>query len=239
MILLGLWLGALGVADAIAGISGRPGRGVRNLVGAVAGLALALIIALALGYRIGPVIVLTSLISLTTLGWLWVRIGSTPGRAGLGLAGFAATTFAIISASPIWPAPSAEWPLRWLESSPFRPLAELRVDEAVLLVGISVWLFATANALVRLVLLSVGSDPREGETQLKGGRIVGPMERWLIFGFALAGSFPAAALAVTAKSLVRFPEISRFPSRVHEVTEYFLVGSMSSWLLALLPVLLF
>lgn len=239
MILLGLWLGALGVADAVAGLSGRPGHGPRPVLAVILAVILVAAAAFGLGYNVGPVFILSSVVAVTTGGWLWVRIGSTPVRAGLGLAGFAVTTSALLLVAPLWPASSVVSVVRWLRDSPFKLIERMTVDEAVLLLGIMVWLFATANALVRLVLLSVGSDPREGETQLKGGRIIGPMERWIIFSFAMANSLPAAALVVAAKSLVRFPEIGRDPSRVHEVTEYFLVGSMSSWLLALLPSLLF
>lgn len=63
----------------------------------------------------------------------------------------------------------------------------------------------------------------------------------------MAGEPTAAALIVSAKSLLRFPEISRTTSatdrtgvaEVDAVTEYFLLGSLVSWLLALAPVLLF
>jgi hypothetical protein len=64
------------------------------------------------------------------------------------------------------------------------------------------------------------------------------MERLLILGFAVAGQLTAAAIVVSAKSLLRFPEISRSDRRIDAVTEYFLVGSMSSWLIALAPTVL-
>jgi hypothetical protein len=100
---------------------------------------------------------------------------------------------------------------------------------------------------VRSILTLAGSNIGSAETTLLGGRIIGILERWLIFGFVLAGEATAAALVVSAKSLIRFPELSSArdsgtvgaagdqPRPVDVVTEYFLLGSLSSWLLALLP----
>lgn len=84
---------------------------------------------------------------------------------------------------------------------------------------------------------------------------IGPLERWLIFGLALAGQPTAAALVISAKSLIRFPELqskgghrravdisaesnARGPvQQIDELTEYFLIGSLLSWLIALLAAL--
>ena len=95
---------------------------------------------------------------------------------------------------------------RWLGRSSFDVLSRATPDRAVLVTGALVALLATANALVRLVLAAVGTEVDEPEQRLLGGRIIGPMERILIFGFAVAGQFTAAALVVSAKSLLRFPE---------------------------------
>jgi len=62
------------------------------------------------------------------------------------------------------------------------------------------------------------------------------MERTFIFALGLAGQLTAAAIIVAAKGLLRFPEIQAqrdASDSVDELTEYFLVGSMASWLLAL------
>jgi hypothetical protein len=65
----------------------------------------------------------------------------------------------------------------------------------------------------------------------------------------LAGEFGAAGLVIAAKGLLRFPEIQATargrtatdpagsypggPAGIDDVTEYFLVGSFVSWLIAL------
>ncbi|MFZ2427596.1 MAG: hypothetical protein WAW71_05580, partial [Propioniciclava sp.] len=74
------------------------------------------------------------------------------------------------------------------------------------------------------------------------GRLLGPMERLLVIGFGATGHVEAAAVVVAAKGLLRFPELQaaarQEPRAVDEVTEYFLVGTFSSLLLALGSVVL-
>ena len=82
-----------------------------------------------------------------------------------------------------------------------------------------------------------GTEPQPSD-QLRGGRLLGPMERLLILGLGLSGQLTAAGLVIAAKGLIRFPELqSKRDERttvegvgIDEVTEYFLVGSFVSWL---------
>ncbi|OBF97830.1 Uncharacterised protein [Mycolicibacterium flavescens] len=116
-------------------------------------------------------------------------------------------------------------------------------DRLLMIVGVMLMQLVTGNQLVRLVLGSVGSVKPTGEPQasdrLKGGRLLGPMERVLILGLGLAGQLAAATAVVAAKSIIRFPEINAQKARenggigIDEVTEYFLVGSFASWIVAL------
>ena len=105
----------------------------------------------------------------------------------------------------------------------------------------------TGNRLVRLVLASVGAVRPTGQPQpsdqLKGGRLLGPMERLLILSLGVGGQVAAASAVVAAKGIIRFPELNAqkrgadnatgIGIGIDEVTEYFLVGSFASWLLAL------
>ena len=87
----------------------------------------------------------------------------------------------------------------------------------------------------------IGGEPQPSD-QLRGGRLLGPMERVLILGLGLAGQLTAAGLVIAAKGLIRFPELQSTRNEtttveavgIDEVTEYFLVGSFVSWLVALL-----
>lgn len=128
----------------------------------------------------------------------------------------------------------------WVE---WAPVAAADPNRIVLVAGVILLQLVTGNQLVRLLLGSVGSVKPAGEPQpsdrLKGGRLLGPMERLLILGLSLAGQLAAATAVVAAKSIIRFPEINAQKARenggigIDDVTEYFLVGSFASWIVAL------
>lgn len=72
-------------------------------------------------------------------------------------------------------------------------------------------------------------DPRGG---FQGGRLIGPLERMLVLILTLASAYPVLAAMLAAKGIVRFPEISR-DGETGARAEYFLVGSLVSWVIAL------
>ncbi|MFP5417063.1 MAG: hypothetical protein ACLGHZ_09365 [Actinomycetes bacterium] len=144
--------------------------------------------------------------------------------------------------------PLAAW-LAWMD---LPALARFSPGRVLLLAALAVVNTATANLVVRLVLVSVDARPprlgaharddagaRPAE-RLRGGRLLGPMERLLILGFGAAGDVEAAGLVVAAKGLLRFPELQAaaraHEASVDEVTEYFLVGTFTSLLVALASV---
>lgn len=73
-------------------------------------------------------------------------------------------------------------------------------------------------------------QPGDRTVTLKGGRMIGPIERLLLAGFSLAGAFPVVAALIAAKGIVRFPEIRRETTGYQ--AEYFLIGSLVSWAMA-------
>ena len=92
---------------------------------------------------------------------------------------------------------------------------------------------------MRLVLAATDTDnPRAAEPvrsreRLKGGRLLGPMERVFIVGLGLAGQLTAASDRGRGEGLLRFPELQAARDEehgpgIHVVTEYFLVGSSSA-----------
>ena len=129
----------------------------------------------------------------------------------------------------------------WLESVQIPALQGLSADRVLLLVGCFLVQLSTGNVVVRLVLAATGTtNPTYGsepdpEQRLKGGRLLGPMERVFILGLGLAGNLIAASIVIAAKGLLRFPELQSKGEqvRIHRLTEYFLVGSFVSWLVAL------
>jgi hypothetical protein len=83
------------------------------------------------------------------------------------------------------------------------------------------------------VLPVLGAQAEDEEvTALRGGRWIGPLERLLIIVLAGAGAEVAIAAVVAAKGVIRFPEISQ--DSTGEKAEEFLIGSVSSWILAAL-----
>ena len=79
----------------------------------------------------------------------------------------------------------------------------------------------------------LGAQVDEEEvTALRGGRWIGPLERLLIIVLAGAGAEVAIAAVVAAKGVIRFPEILQ--DSTGEKAEEFLIGSVSSWILAAL-----
>jgi NADH:ubiquinone oxidoreductase subunit 6 (subunit J) len=140
--------------------------------------------------------------------------------------------------------PAGGWLADWLRASPWQALSRLSADRFLIVVGLFGVQLSTGNELVRLVLAAVGAIRPHGQPQvsdqLRGGRLLGPMERLFILGLGLAGEITAAGLVVAAKGLIRFPELTarRAGTEVNgigidEVTEYFLLGSFVSWLIGL------
>lgn len=122
------------------------------------------------------------------------------------------------------------------------PLGALSFDKALLAIGAVLFLLESANLIVRAALreeMTVDapahpSDTPEApvSTTLKGGRLIGPLERVLVFALTLSAMYTLLAAVLAAKGIVRFPEISR-DRAVGNRAEYFLVGSMVSWVIAL------
>lgn len=136
-----------------------------------------------------------------------------------------------------------EGPLRdWYEGLDFNLAARIGVDQFVLGSGAALFAVASCNRMVVLLLALTGTPSGEEESGLKGGRFLGPMERLLVGAVILAGDPAAAAIVIAAKGLLRFPEIRHEGaggrdeetgrSSPDERTEYFLIGTISSLLLA-------
>ena len=69
----------------------------------------------------------------------------------------------------------------------------------------------------------------DGAAQLGKGRLIGYLERWTVAFLAFSGSLAAVAFVVAAKGVVRASEL-----KDREFAEYFLIGTLTSILLALL-----
>lgn len=151
-----------------------------------------------------------------------------------------------------WASTASGWLGEWLPWSGWPGLQHAGPDRVLLVLGLFAIQFSTGNELVRLVLAAIGAIKPAGQAQaadqLRGGRLLGPMERIFILGLGLAGQMTAAGLVIAAKGIIRFPELSARRADLNargaettkisaigidEVTEYFLLGSFGSWLIAL------
>ena len=172
--------------------------------------------------------------------WLCARSERTGTAQGAPMTVFS-SALALLAVMSGWSSPAGGVVARW-SAWVHLPLGHVTPTRLLMLVGVVLVQFATANQLVRLVLGSVGAVRPAGEPQpsdrLKGGRLLGPMERLLILSLGVGGQVAAASAVVAAKGIIRFPELNAQTNRngavgIDAVTEYFLVGSFTSWLLAL------
>lgn len=245
---LAVWLLGVGVSDLLRAVDHPL---VRRL--AVPGGAVAVVAAGLLAGLTGTADVVALVAALVPLAG-WVALSQRSLSRGGGhveaLLLLGGTAVALVIASGLASTPGgllADW-LAWADL-PFA--GHLSVEKLLLVAAFFVANLSTGNVIVRLVLVSVGalrpsarpgqsSQPQPSE-KLKGGRLLGPMERVFILGLGLAGQITAASIVIAAKGLIRFPELQSAKDDatsvkgdgIDEVTEYFLVGSFVSWLVAL------
>ncbi len=238
MSVLAVLLIALGVADICSKLTKWWWPAL--VVGPVTVLVCA---ALAGLWHVGDVVLLVWSAAVSTL---WVKLCADTERTGAHQ-GRALAVFGVGLAVPVilagWASPVSgvvePW-LGWVGLS-----AHVEPNRAAMILGVLLLQLVTANQLVRLILGAVGAIRPQGEPQpsdrLKGGRLLGPMERLLIVGLGLGGQLGAASAVIAAKGIIRFPELNAqrketddpASSGIDEVTEYFLVGSFASWLVAM------
>ena len=230
----------IGVGIADLGHSIRAVKVVPEAIGA------ATVILLGLACDLTDAEDLIALVAIAAVVVAWgrtVRIGFGQDRAWLPLAVLGCAFVVVLAVSPE-ASVGAGSVQDWLDRTPIEVLRGLSTDRALLILGTLLLQMSTGNVIVRLVLRATGTvDPARGirhdaTRTLKGGRLLGPMERLFIVGLGLAGHVTAASIVIAAKGLLRFPELQSKrdetvgPS-IDEVTEYFLVGSFVSWMVSL------
>ena len=239
--IVGAWLCAVGLCDLLRAARDATSPRLRLLL-AVFGCALLALAGVALGFTgvwWGTVGVLW-VVSLVT----WVLASSlalnptTAHHAAWRTTAFVAFVVPVLVLTVLWeagPEPRS-LPDGWRSTL----VGHVGPTRTVMLAGVLLFELSTSNILVRLLLDATGVSAATNETDLKGGRLLGPMERVFILVLAVAGELTAAAVVVAAKGLLRFPELqrSRRAQGPTAVSEYFLIGSLASWLLGILGWLL-
>ena len=121
-------------------------------------------------------------------------------------------------------------------------IREIPLPSILVTIGVGLFLIESSNIVVRSALRP-GTIRRRGIRgeasvplpDLRGGRLIGPLERLGLLTLTLSGMFTIVAALIAAKGIVRFPEISN-DGATGSKAEYFLVGSLFSWALSLLGV---
>lgn len=237
MILAGLALTGIGASDLVRRFV--PRRAVRII--AIVVILAALVVTGAFSQALIPALVAVAL----SCGWLWSMPLDARARASFWpavlLAGVVFATTALMPArvhsgiiGEMWQLPS--------------PIGRIGFDVAVLAVGVVLFVTESANAVVRAALDREGTwrpadlggtlrggrlrQPQPPATGFQGGRLIGPLERLLVVALTLASAYSLLAAMLAAKGIVRFPEISK-DGETGARAEYFLVGSLVSWVIAL------
>lgn len=242
MSVLALALLSIGVADLVRLPAWKDAqRGL--IVAALAGLVALVLLAVLTDLTSGADLLLLLVSAAMLCGWVFTSSGARTLTAAVPLSVLAGGFAVLLSGSGAASSAHGDFS-RWLDWTGFSLAgSDTSPDNVLLIAGLMVVQVATANHVVRLVLTQIGALGPPGSAQasdrLRGGRILGPMERLIILGLGLAGEVTAASLVIAAKGLIRWPELRQSDLEgpdavgVDEVTEYFLVGSMVSWLLAL------
>ncbi len=82
--------------------------------------------------------------------------------------------------------------------------------------------------IVRKVLRSVSRDLPDDNSLARAGRIIGVLERILVFTLVLLGEYLGIAVVFTAKSIARFENLNK-----REFAEYYLIGTLTSVICAM------
>lgn len=229
MSLLAVLLAAVGAADLVRLSPLQLSRNADLARSAVVGALVSALMALALGYG-WHLLWIAPLVAAVVVAW------SLPDQPVWGWAFPAAGVLALAAGQAV---PRSRPPItEWYSSLEVGTLAAVPVPEAALALAVAVFLVQSANVVVRRVLTDVGPGVMAEEQQLRGGRVLGPIERLAIFALALGGNVAAISAIIAAKGILRFPEISRDAASGLKA-EYVLVGSFVSWALALVFVPLF
>lgn len=237
MILAGLVLTGIGTSDLLRRFV--PRRSVRAVL-----LVLLLAMMIATGACSAAIIPGVIAAALTGL-WLWSMPLDARARASFWPAVLLAAV--VFSATALLPARTRSGLIGEVWSMP-SPIGDIRFDVALLALGVVLFATESANAVVRAALdregtwrpADLGGTLRGGRlrqsqppaTGFQGGRLIGPLERILVVALTLTSAYSLLAAMLAAKGIVRFPEISK-DGETGARAEYFLVGSLVSWVIAL------
>ena len=122
---------------------------------------------------------------------------------------------------------------------PFKVDTDILISKEVLITLLSLVFLIPVSSIILLTVMSkwdLNESPKEDGLK-KAGAYIGVLERLFIFLFVVLGQWAGIGFLITAKSVFRFGDLSRAKDR--KLTEYFLIGTLFSFLLAILTGLVF
>jgi hypothetical protein len=160
VIAVGIWLVSIGLADLVAGLSGEPKPGPRTIWGIISGAIAPFALSILCGASAGTVVLLTSITGFTGGGWLLLRQDAPRMSAirALVALGVVLTSFLVVSAlgtEPIMTFSGDPIVARAIHRLPFPVIAGASLPRVLFVAGVLTLLFATSNAIVRLVLTAM------------------------------------------------------------------------------------
>ena len=117
--------------------------------------------------------------------------------------------------------------------NPFKKFQLSPLHMIIIFTGL-IFLFNESNFFIRMIFEISGKIPftketlEPDQTELNAGRIIGILERIIIFFFIMIGQFAAVGFVIAAKGVVRYKELDN-----RNFAEYFLIGTLLSSLLAM------
>jgi len=115
---------------------------------------------------------------------------------------------------------------------PFKFDLSVIFSKQVLLSLLALIVLIPVSSIIMLTVMSkwqLNESPKEDGLK-KAGAYIGVLERLFIFLFVVLGQWAGIGFLITAKSVFRFGDLSRAKDR--KLTEYILIGSLFSFLLA-------
>ena len=117
---------------------------------------------------------------------------------------------------------------------PFKISLQFLYSTPVLLFILALFFVTFVTAIIMKNILGNWRFIEQGrnESLKDAGKYIGMLERLFIFGFVLLHQYQAIGFLIAAKSIFRFSDLSRAKDR--KLTEYILVGTLLSIILAIL-----
>ncbi len=118
-------------------------------------------------------------------------------------------------------------------------LSEIATEKLLLLVTCLLFLTQPVSLIMQTIFSKWDiSKLTEGNESLKdAGKYIGILERILVFIFIIANHWEAVGFLITAKSVFRFGDLKE--SKHRKLTEYILIGTLISFVIAIVTGILF